>query len=82
MAVLCVLVAAVLPVSVAKGRIRLLGSLSVGAGFAVMSLTQIVNENRLWPTAVLLFGGIFLIWVGLRKYRRDPEGKTPARSIL
>ena len=53
-----------------------------GGGFVVGGLDQIVKEDHLWPGSIGLLAGVFLVWIGLRKHRRDPEGRTPARSIL
>jgi hypothetical protein len=77
-----VLVAALVPVSKAKGHARLLGSLLVGTGFGLDSLFQLTSENGAWPRLFELIAGALLVWFGLRKHRRDPEGRTPAASIL
>jgi hypothetical protein len=82
LAVISVPIAAVIPNSKAKGHIRLLGSLFVGAGFGLDSLLQLTRGGRSWPGLFELIAGAFLVWLGLRKQRRDPEGKTPADSIL
>jgi hypothetical protein len=81
-AVICVLIAALTPVSKAKGQIRLLGSLFVGAGFGLDSLFQLTRGNEPWPRLLQLMAGVVLVWLGFRKHRRDPEGGTPAASIL
>jgi len=80
LAVMCVLVAALTPVSRAKGRLRLAGSLSIGAVFFIGSVPQIFAVG--WPAVIGTFCGVFLAWVGLRKYRRDPEGRSPSAQIL
>ena len=80
--VLCVIIAALRPVSRQKGQARLLASLFGGAVVSVDSLSKIGKEYLLWPATIELAGGFCLIWLGLRKYRRDPEGRTPAATIL
>jgi hypothetical protein len=81
-AVVSVLIAALVPVSKAKGQARLLASLFVGAGFGLDSLLQLTRENEVWPRLFELMAGALLVWLGFRKHRRDPEGRTPAASIL
>src|SRR5271163_1592460 len=76
LACFCVLVAALCPSSRFKGRTRLVGSMSIGAALCLGCLPQIVKDGRLWPGVVGVAGGIALGWLGLRKYQRDPEGKT------
>jgi uncharacterized membrane protein len=44
LAVVCVLVAALIPVSRSKGRIRLLGSCWIGLAFLIGSSAQIIAE--------------------------------------
>ena len=78
-AFLCVIVAAMAPVSKLKGQARLLASLSLGLGFFVNCLVQ---TFAIWQLLLGLAAGAMLILLGLRKYRRDPEGKTPAATIL
>ncbi len=75
-------VAAFTPVSPQKSLRRLIASLLVGAAFAVGSLLQIFTERRLWPGAFGLGAGVFLVWVGFRKRKRDPDGRTPAAQVL
>jgi hypothetical protein len=82
LAVLCVVIAALTPVSRFKGQVRLLGSLLAGVAFCTGSVVQIAQEHRQWPGLSLSALGGCLIWFGLRKYSRDPEGKTPSASIL
>ena len=82
LAVLCVILAALLPVSRAKGWTRLLGSMFVGAGVGTALLSQPTSDNRVWPRVFGIVAGPLLMWAGLRKHRRDPEGRTPAASIL
>jgi len=77
-AVLTVPIAAVLPVSTRKGSIRLLGSILLGVGFCLESLTLFKEEHRMGPGIFCLCGGVFLMWVGVLKNRRDPLGKEPA----
>ena len=79
---LSALVAALKSVSRSKGKMRLLGSMLVGAAFLLGGLMQIMKESRLWPGALGLVGGIWLLWIGARKYRKDPDGETPAATIL
>jgi hypothetical protein len=80
-AVLCVVVAALLPVSKAKGWTRLSGSLSLGTGLA-MGLLQAAPEGHLWQRFMGLVLVLILMWVGVRKHKRDPEGRTPSAQIL
>ncbi|MBB6143466.1 hypothetical protein HNQ77_001410 [Silvibacterium bohemicum] len=82
LAILCVVAAAFQPSSRFKGRTRLLGSLCVGAALCLGPLPQIIKSGRLWPGILGVIFGIFLGWLGLRKYRRDPEGHTLAAAIL
>jgi lipopolysaccharide export LptBFGC system permease protein LptF len=82
LALFCVLIAAVISVSKAKGQLRLMASILVAAGFILGSLLQMVSEKRLWPGSLGVVAGVFLAWIGLRKYRRDPDGRTPSRLIL
>jgi hypothetical protein len=82
LAVICVLIAALVPVSKAKGLVRLLGSLFVGAGFSFDSLLQLTRGNEAWQRLFELMVSALLVWLGFRKHRRDPEGRTPAASIL
>jgi hypothetical protein len=77
-AVLTVPIAAVLPVSPRKGTIRLLGSILLGAGFCLESFTLFTEEHRMGVGIFCLCGGVFLVWVGILKNRRDPLGKEPA----
>jgi threonine/homoserine/homoserine lactone efflux protein len=81
-ATLSALIALLIPVSQSKGRVRLIGSCLIGAAFLLASLTEMIHRKQLWPEGILTAGGIFLVWVGIRKYRRDPEGRTPAAKIL
>jgi hypothetical protein len=69
-ALLCIVVAAVMPISSAKGKTRLAGSLSVCLAFVLGALFQITHEGHLWPGIVGLLAGAFLAWAGLRKFRR------------
>ena len=82
LAVICVLIAALVPTSKTKGQIRLFGSLFVGAAFGLDALLQLTAGNGAWPRFFELIVGVLLIWLGFRKHRRDPEGRTPAASIL
>jgi ABC-type xylose transport system permease subunit len=81
-AVACVLIAALTPVSRQKGRIRLAGSLCIGAAFLIGSVSQILTKGKSIPALIGALCGVFLVWVGLRKYRRDPEGRSPSAQIL
>jgi hypothetical protein len=78
----CALIAVFAPVSPRKGWTRLLSSVLVSAAFAVGSISQIVKDHRLWPGGYGLGAAVFLAWIGMRKRKRDPEGKTPAASML
>jgi hypothetical protein len=80
--VLCVLIAALLPVSRRKAKVRLLASLAVGLGFCLesVSVTLPPSEPR-WHLALLFGFGIFLVYCGILKFRRDPLGQRPARSL-
>ena len=82
LAVVSVMIAAVTPRSRTKGRLRLAGSLLIGTAFVVGSLCQALIEAKLWLGLVGVSAGLFLGWVGMRKYRRDPEGRTRASKIL
>jgi threonine/homoserine/homoserine lactone efflux protein len=77
-----VVTAALIPVSRAKGRIRLAGSFFIGIAFPLGALEQTIAEGKILPGIVGFIGGAFLVWVGLRKYQRDPEGRTPPAQIL
>jgi hypothetical protein len=79
--ILCAVAEALRPVSPLKGKVRLLASLFGGAGVSVDSLIWIAKANLVWPAAIELGVGVYLIWTGLRTYRKDPEGKIPATSI-
>jgi len=81
-AISCVVLAALIPTSSIKGRIRLAGSLLVGAAFLVASLSQALAQGKPILFVVGLMGGAFLVWLGLRKYRRDPQGRTRPDQIL
>ena len=78
----CMLVAALKSVSSQKGLWRLAASLLVGAAFIVGSIAQVVKQNQLWPGVFGLGAGAFLMWVGYRKYKKDPNGKTPVAQML
>jgi len=82
LALVSVPIAAVMQPSRSKGQLRLLGSMSLAAGFVVGSILQMAAESREWPASLGLAAGIFLAWVGLRKYRKDPDGRTPPADIL
>jgi hypothetical protein len=77
LAVVCVLVQASMPVSALKGNTRLAGSILAGVGLSAESVIQMASQHRFWPEAILLPMGGILIWLGVRKHSRDPEGKTP-----
>jgi hypothetical protein len=63
-----------------KGQVRLLGSLFVGAGFGLDSLLQLTGRNGARPRLVELMASALLVWLGLRKHRKDPEaGRLPLR---
>jgi hypothetical protein len=61
--VLSALVAALMPVSRPKGRIRLLESCLLGVAFLLASLAEILHEEKFWPQALVARAGIFLISV-------------------
>jgi len=75
-------IAAITPISRLKGRLRLAGSCLAGSGIFIEGLTPITRERLIFRSMLCLGAGVFLIWVGLRKYRRDPEGRTQPRQIL
>lgn len=80
---LAALLASVLmPVSPRKGWARLSASLLVAAAFALGSSAQMVQEHRPWPGIVGLAIGLFLVYVGFRKQKRDPHGRTPTASMF
>ena len=79
LAAVSVPIAALIPISNSKGRVRLAGSLLLGTGFILMGVVHVIVNQRYW---LLVIGGGFLIWVGLRKYRRDPQGRTSSAAIL
>jgi putative exporter of polyketide antibiotics len=82
LAVVCVLVQALMPVFRIKGNVRLAGSILLGAGLSAESIVQMATRHRLWPEVILLPISGLLIWLGVRKHSRDPEGKTPPAAIL
>jgi len=82
LAVLSVLIAALIPVSRLKGRVRLFGSLSVATTFCVASLQEMHRQGDAGKMTLIFVDGIFLVGIGLRKYRRDPEGWTPPALVL
>jgi hypothetical protein len=58
------------------------GSLFIGIAFALGALTQSMHTGKSLPGVVGLVAGAFLMWVGIRKYQRDPEGRTPPAQIV
>ena len=74
--------AALITVSSRKEILRLAASVAVALGFGVGAVSQIINDQRWWPGSFGLGMFLFLAWVGLRKFKRDPEGRTPARTML
>jgi hypothetical protein len=82
LAVVCVLVQALMPVSLTKGNTRLAGSILLGGGLSAESVIQMASQHSFWPEVILLPMGGVLIWLGVRKHTRDPEGKTPPADIL
>jgi len=76
------LVAASTKLSPRKGLLRLAASVTVSLGFASGGVAQVILEGRLWPGCLGVVVAGFLSWVGITKYNRDPEGRTPAASIL
>jgi hypothetical protein len=75
------LIALAIPISKIKGIMRLIGSFTVGAGFCSASYAILKQGLVVQGTLIITFG-LLLLWLGLRKYQRDPEGRTPAASIL
>jgi hypothetical protein len=82
LAVVCVLVQALMPVSRTKGNTRLAGSILLSAGLCAESLIQMTSQHGFWPKVILLPMGGVLSWLGVRKHSRDPEGRTPPAAIL
>jgi hypothetical protein len=78
----CVLIAAFTPISRAKGRARLAGSLFIGIAIPLGVLPEAIAQRKAITAVIGLAAGVFLVWVGMRKYRRDPEGRTPSARIL
>ena len=79
LAVACVVIAALTPVSRRKGQLRLAGSISIGILFLLSSaLSHALIKQKVFGAVA----GAFLIWVGWRKYRLDPQGRTPSAKIL
>jgi hypothetical protein len=78
----CGVIAALIPISRIKGQLRLAGSLLIGIAFCIGALSQGVAEHNLRLSVAGFLCGGFLVWLGLRKYRRDPEGRTRASQIL
>jgi hypothetical protein len=78
----CAFIAAVTRVSLRKGTLRLLASLLVSAAFVAGASIQIANEDKVWPDSFGVGAGLFLTWIGWRKYRKDPTGTTPASRML
>jgi hypothetical protein len=76
------LVATLSAISAQKSPWRLATSVFVGAAFTVGSIAQMLKENQLWPGAFGLGAGVFLMWIGYRKYKKDPDGNTPAAKML
>ena len=74
--------AAFTSVSSQKGLRRLAASVLIAAAFVVGSVAQMLGEHRLWPGAFGIGAGAFLVWVGWRKYKRDPHGHTRPAQIL
>jgi hypothetical protein len=77
LAVVCVLVQALMPVSRTKGTTHLAGSTLLGGGLCAQSLIQMASQHGFWAKVILLPMGGVLIWLGVRKHSRDPEGRTP-----
>lgn len=87
-AVLMILAAMSVPVAMvmrrsrAKGRCRLAGSFLLGLAFISAFPSALRDAPHLWQALLLPLAGLILIWLGVRKYRRDPEGRTPPAEIL
>jgi hypothetical protein len=75
-------IASLTPISPKKGLRRLIASLLVAAAFLEGSIAQMAAETSLWPGAFGIGMGAFLAWIGYRKYKRDPDGRTPASKML
>jgi hypothetical protein len=71
-----------MPASRAKGKTRLAGSLLLGAVLVLISVFQVVAGDCRWQEGILLLGGVGLAYLGVRRYRKDPEARTPAAQIL
>ena len=83
LAVLTVPIAALMPISKHRGRFRLAGSLLAGSGLIMGAVSSPMMHSRfLIPDALLIALGAFLLRAGVRKYRKDPTGITPAGKIL
>jgi len=78
----CGVIAAFTPISRLKGRARLAGSLFVGIAIPLGALSEAIAHRNIVTAVIGLTAGVFLVWVGMRKYRRDPEGRTPSAQIL
>jgi thiol:disulfide interchange protein len=76
------LVAAIIKVSERKGLFRLAASIAVALGFVIGGAAQMTSERPIWPGCFGLAASCFLAWMGVRKFNRDPEGRTPPASML
>jgi hypothetical protein len=79
---LCALIAALQGISRSKGKARLLSSFSIAGGLFISGVLQIPIDRKPWPGDLLPLAGIFLAWIGWRKFERDPNGKKPASKML
>ena len=48
----------------------------------VTCLSQALAQGKPLLVVVGLIGGVFLVWLGLRKHQRDPQGRTSPDKIL
>ncbi len=79
---LCAMIAALQPISLLKGKARLVSSFLVAGGIFLSGAVQIPIDHRPWPGGLLPLGAVFLAWIGWWKFERDPEGRTSASKIL
>ena len=82
LAAISVPIAMLMPRSRAKGKMRLAGSVLLGLGFIWVVPTAFNGVLPVWRAAPFPVAGLVFIWLGIRKYRRDPEGRTPPAQIL
>ena len=78
----CGFVAIAIRPSLVRGRIRLLGSILIALAMSLGGIEQTVTTYDFAPIVIGLLAGVVLAWVGVRKYRRDPEGRTRPAQML